>query len=67
MIKEITWNECNRAQRRVMWMYTLRNDKICREQLRLDIRHFDQKLCHVWQTRVVTTKNVTVKETYSWA
>ncbi|KAL2938103.1 Zinc transporter ZIP13 [Bienertia sinuspersici] len=39
------------------------NDRICKEQLRMDRRCFD-KLCHVLVTRggLVTTRNVTVLE-----
>ncbi|KNA06554.1 hypothetical protein SOVF_179940 [Spinacia oleracea] len=56
-INEITWNECDRAQRRATWMNTLRTDRICREKFRLDICRFE-KLCHVLQTKggLVTTK-----------
>ncbi|XP_021726812.1 uncharacterized protein LOC110693939 [Chenopodium quinoa] len=49
-LKEITWNESERARTRATWMNTLRNDRICREKLRLDIRCFE-KLCHVLQTK----------------
>uniref|UniRef100_A0A803MYQ5 DDE Tnp4 domain-containing protein n=1 Tax=Chenopodium quinoa TaxID=63459 RepID=A0A803MYQ5_CHEQI len=62
-LKEITWNESERARTRATWMNTLRNDRICREQLRLDIRRFE-KLCHMLQTKggLKTTRNVTIKE-----
>ncbi|XP_021759148.1 uncharacterized protein LOC110724059 [Chenopodium quinoa] len=62
-LKEITWNESERARTRATWMNTLRNDRICREQLRLDIRCFE-KLCHVLKTKggLKTTRNVTIKE-----
>lgn len=62
-LREVTWNECERARTRATWMKTLSNDRICREQLRLDIRRFE-KLCHVLQTKgeLKTTRNVTVKE-----
>ncbi|KAL1813689.1 hypothetical protein ACET3Z_014702 [Daucus carota] len=45
-VKEVTWNECERAKIRATWMNTLTNDRMCREQLRLDIRRFE-KLVHV--------------------
>lgn len=62
-IKEITWNERERALIRATWMKTLTNDRICREQLRLDSNCF-KKLCNILQTKggLVTTRNVTVKE-----
>ena len=62
-VKEVTWNECERAQIRATWMNTLTNDRMCREQLRFDIRRFG-KLCHILQSKggLVTIRNVTVKE-----
>ncbi|KAL6529587.1 hypothetical protein OROGR_015210 [Orobanche gracilis] len=62
-VNEVTWNECERAQVRATWMNSLENDRICREQLRLDKRRF-KKLCHLLQSKgwLVTTRNVTVKE-----
>ncbi|WOH01177.1 hypothetical protein DCAR_0520558 [Daucus carota subsp. sativus] len=62
-VKDVTWNECERAKIRAIWMNTLTNDRMCREQLRLDIRRFE-KLCHLLQSKggLVTTRNVTVKE-----
>ncbi|XP_074366991.1 uncharacterized protein LOC141707626 isoform X1 [Apium graveolens] len=44
-------------------MNSLKVDRICREQLRLDISRFD-KLCHILESKggLVTTKHVTVKE-----
>ncbi|KMS95737.1 hypothetical protein BVRB_005390 [Beta vulgaris subsp. vulgaris] len=62
-VNEVTWNECERAQTRATWMNALRNNRICREQLRLDIRCFE-KLCHTLQSKgdLMTTRNVTIKE-----
>ncbi|XP_048497872.1 protein ALP1-like [Beta vulgaris subsp. vulgaris] len=62
-VREITWDESKRAQKRAIWMEDLRNDRICREQLRFDIRCFD-KLCSILQSRggLKTTRYVTVKE-----
>ncbi|XP_063943220.1 uncharacterized protein LOC108208423 isoform X1 [Daucus carota subsp. sativus] len=61
--KGLTWNNYDRSQIRATWMNTLKIDRICREQLRLDIRRFE-KLCHLLETKggLVTTKHVTVKE-----
>ena len=36
-LKELTWNAYDRSQIRATWMNTLKIDRICREQLRLDI------------------------------
>ncbi|KAL2921164.1 TGF-beta-activated kinase 1 and MAP3K7-binding protein 2 [Bienertia sinuspersici] len=62
-VNEVTWNEYERALTRATWMETLKNNRICREQLRLDIRCFE-KLCHILQSKggLLTTRNVTVKE-----
>ncbi|XP_048492671.2 uncharacterized protein LOC104902848 isoform X1 [Beta vulgaris subsp. vulgaris] len=62
-VNEVTWNECERAQTRATWINTLRNNRICCEQLRLDIRCFE-KLCHTLQSKgdLMTTRNVTIKE-----
>ncbi|KAL2905354.1 TGF-beta-activated kinase 1 and MAP3K7-binding protein 2, partial [Bienertia sinuspersici] len=62
-VNEVTWNEHERALKRATWMKTLKNNRICREQLRLDIHCFE-KLCHILQSKggLVTTRNVTVKE-----
>lgn len=62
-VKEVTWNERERSQTRATWMNTLRNNRICQEQLRLDIGCFEN-LCHILQSkgRLMTTRNVTVKE-----
>ncbi|XP_057545974.1 uncharacterized protein LOC130824967 [Amaranthus tricolor] len=63
MAVEITWNQKERMNRRKIWMDTLMNDRICREQLRLDKRCFE-KLCNILQSKggLVTTRYVTVKE-----
>ena len=49
-VKEITWNQQERMNRRTIWMDTLMNDRICREQLRLDKRCFE-KLCNILQSK----------------
>ena len=61
--KEVPWNEHERAIKRAYWLDSLMNDRICKEQLRMDRRCFD-KLCEVLVTRgdLVTTRNVTVIE-----
>ncbi|KAL2923027.1 L10-interacting MYB domain-containing protein [Bienertia sinuspersici] len=61
--KDLPWNEHERAIKRAYWLDSLMNDRICKEQLRMDRRCFD-KLCHVLVTRggLVTTRNVTVLE-----
>ncbi|XP_057540758.1 uncharacterized protein LOC130818611 [Amaranthus tricolor] len=61
--KEVPWNEHERAIKRTYWLDSLMNDRICKEQLRMDRRCFD-KLCEVLVTRgdLVTTRNVTVIE-----
>ncbi|XP_057526241.1 uncharacterized protein LOC130805483 [Amaranthus tricolor] len=48
---------------RTMWMNTLMNDRICKEQLRLDKRCYE-KLCNILQSKgdLVTKRYVTVKE-----
>ncbi|XP_057535307.1 uncharacterized protein LOC130813488 [Amaranthus tricolor] len=60
--KEVPWNEHERAIKRAYWLDSLMNDRICKEQLRMDRRCFD-KLCEVLVTRgdLVTTRNVTNK------
>ncbi|KAL2930537.1 Polyribonucleotide nucleotidyltransferase [Bienertia sinuspersici] len=62
-VNEVSWNEQECALTRATWMNKLKNNWICREQLRLDIHCFE-KLCHVLQTKggLVTTRNVTVKK-----
>src|SRR5688572_13644004 len=62
-VKEITWSQQERRNRRTIWIDTLMNDRICREQLRLDKRCFE-KLCSILQSKggLVTTRYVTVKE-----
>ncbi|XP_074324810.1 uncharacterized protein LOC141661704 [Apium graveolens] len=62
-LKELTWNAYDRSQIRATWMNTLKIDRRCRDELRLDIPRFE-KLCHLLETRggLVTTKHVTVKE-----
>ena len=47
-LREVFWKESIRAQKRAFWMNDLKNDRICRDQLRLDIRCFD-KLCNILQ------------------
>ncbi|KAL2906658.1 Zinc transporter ZIP13, partial [Bienertia sinuspersici] len=61
--KDLPWNEHERAMKRAYWLDSLMNDRICKEQLRMDRRCFD-KICHVLVTRggLVTTRNVTVLE-----
>ncbi|KAL2938235.1 L10-interacting MYB domain-containing protein, partial [Bienertia sinuspersici] len=61
--KDLSWNEHERAIKRAYWLDSLMNDRICKEQLRIDRRCFD-KLCHVLVTRegLVTTRNVIVLE-----
>ncbi|KAL2927752.1 L10-interacting MYB domain-containing protein [Bienertia sinuspersici] len=61
--KDLPWNEHERAIKRAYWLDSLMNDRICKEQLRMDRRCFD-KLCHVLVTRggLVITRNVTVLE-----
>ena len=61
--KEVPWNEHERAIKRAYWLDSLMNDRIRKEQLRMDRRCFD-KLCEVLVTRgdLVTTRNVTVIE-----
>ncbi|XP_057550644.1 uncharacterized protein LOC130828698 [Amaranthus tricolor] len=61
--KEVPWNEHERAIKRAYLLDSLMNDRICKEQLRMDRRCFD-KLCEVLVTRgdLVTTRNVTVIE-----
>lgn len=61
--KDIPWNEHERALKRAYWLDSLMNDRICKEQLRMDRRCFD-KLCQVLVTRggLVTTRNVSVIE-----
>lgn len=62
-MKEITWSEDVRAHKRALWMDTLMNDTICREQLRLNRRCFE-KLCAILRSKggLVTSRNVTVRE-----
>ncbi|XP_057532858.1 uncharacterized protein LOC130810743 [Amaranthus tricolor] len=58
--KDVPWNEHERAIKRAYWLDSLMNDRICKEQLRMDRRCFDM-LCEVLVTRgdLVTTRNVT--------
>ncbi|KAL8110482.1 hypothetical protein AgCh_026265 [Apium graveolens] len=62
-LKELTWNVYDRSQIRATWMNTLKIDRRCRDELRLDIPRFE-KLCHLLEFKggLVTTKQVTVKE-----
>lgn len=61
--KDMPWNEHERAMKRAYWLDSLMNDRICKEQLRMDRSCFD-KLCHVLVAKggLVTTRNVTVLE-----
>ncbi|XP_074349802.1 uncharacterized protein LOC141689421 isoform X1 [Apium graveolens] len=62
-LKELTWNAYERSHIRATWMNTLKIDRRCRDELRLDIPRFE-KLCHLLETKggLVSTKHVTVKE-----
>ncbi|XP_057249069.1 protein ALP1-like [Beta vulgaris subsp. vulgaris] len=61
--KDMPWIEHERAMKRAYWLDSLMNDRICKEQLRMDRSCFD-KLCHVLVAKggLVTTRNVTVLE-----
>ncbi|KAL2904856.1 Phosphoglycolate phosphatase [Bienertia sinuspersici] len=61
--KDLPWNEHERAIKRAYWLDSHMNDRICKQQLRMDRRCFD-KLCLVLVTRgsLITTRNVTVLE-----
>ena len=52
VVKKITWNQQECTNSRTIWMDTLMNDRICREQLRLDKRCFE-KLCNIFNPRVL--------------
>ncbi|KMT04016.1 hypothetical protein BVRB_8g187200 [Beta vulgaris subsp. vulgaris] len=60
---DMPWNEHERAMKRAYWLDSLMNDRICREQLRMDRSCFD-KLCHVLVAKggLVTNRKVIVLE-----
>lgn len=62
-VKEVTWNPSERVMKRAMWMGTLKNDRICKEQLRINLRCFE-KLCIILESKggLKTTRYVNVKE-----
>ena len=62
-VREVSWDENFHAQKRAFWMLDLKNDRICRDQLRFDTHCFE-KLCNVLQINggLKTTRYVTVKE-----
>ncbi|VFQ94077.1 unnamed protein product [Cuscuta campestris] len=62
-VKEVPWNEQERARKRAYWVDSLMNGRICRDQLRMDKRCFD-KLCHILHFKggLVTTRHVMVRE-----
>ncbi|XP_074314645.1 uncharacterized protein LOC141649872 [Silene latifolia] len=62
-VSELAWNEYERAQKRAMWLDTIRNNTKCQEQLRFDRRCFE-KLCRVLRSKggLTTSRNVTDEE-----
>ena len=47
-VREVSWDEKFRAQKRVFWMLDLKNDRKCNDQLHFD-PHCFEKLCNILQ------------------